>query len=117
MASRGLLGSIGGVLDVSHSRRFAGSTSPISPPAPGRTPSPVGRQNCGGRRVTAIAAGSYHTVALRGDGSVYAWGDNRYGQTTVPAGLSGVTAIAGGYRHTVALKGNARCASTSTGRR
>ena len=36
--------------------------------------------------------------------TVIAWGDNTYGQTTVPAGLSGVVAIAGGWTHTVALK-------------
>ncbi len=54
--------------------------------------------------VTAIAAGSSHTVALKDDGTVVAWGDNAYGQTTIPAGLSGVTAIAAGFYHTVALK-------------
>ncbi|MFM7808848.1 MAG: hypothetical protein ACKPEA_13135 [Planctomycetota bacterium] len=32
------------------------------------------------------------------------WGDNRYGQCTVPSGLLGVTQIAAGYFHTVALK-------------
>ena len=37
-------------------------------------------------------------------GTVVAWGDNGFGQTTVPAGLSGVTAIAAGGSHTVALK-------------
>ena len=37
-------------------------------------------------------------------GTVVAWGDNAYGQTTIPAGLSGVTAISGGYYHNVALK-------------
>jgi hypothetical protein len=42
-------------------------------------------------------------VALKNDGTVVAWGDNVYGQTTVPAGLSGVTAIAAGDG-TVALK-------------
>ena len=34
-----------------------------------------------------------------------AWGWNNYGQTNVPAGLSGVTAIAAGFGHTVVLFG------------
>ena len=38
-------------------------------------------------------------------GTVVAWGNNLYGQTTVPAGLSGVMAIAAGSYHTVALTG------------
>lgn len=55
--------------------------------------------------VIAIAAGDYHTVALKNDGSVVAWGDNAYGQTTVPYGAeSRVTAIAAGGTHTMALK-------------
>lgn len=55
--------------------------------------------------VTAIAAGGYHRVALKDDGSVVAWGDNFQGQTTVPvAAQSGVIAIAAGDAHTVALK-------------
>ena len=33
-----------------------------------------------------------------------AWGYNDYGQTNVPAGLSGVTAIAAGDYHSLALK-------------
>jgi uncharacterized repeat protein (TIGR03803 family) len=53
--------------------------------------------------VTAIAAGGFHTVALKTNGTVVAWGGNGFGQTTVPDGLSGVTAIAAGAYHTVAL--------------
>jgi len=54
--------------------------------------------------IKKIAAGGDHTVALTNDGTVVAWGRNIYGQTTVPAGLTGVTAIAAGYYHTVVLK-------------
>ena len=65
----------------------------------GQTTVPVGL-----RGVVAIAAGDYHTVALKQDGTVVAWGENHSGKTRVPAGLSGVVAIAAGVGHTVALK-------------
>ncbi len=52
-----------------------------------------------------MAAGYYHTVVLKNNGTVVAWGWNAYGQTYVPvAAQSGVTAMAAGYYHTVALK-------------
>jgi hypothetical protein len=41
---------------------------------------------------------------LRADGTVVGWGDNRYGQTDSPAGLSGVVAVASGAYHNLALK-------------
>ncbi len=54
--------------------------------------------------VTAIAAGGYHTVALKNDGSVVGWGWNYYGQTPTPLAVQGkVTEIAAGGDHTVAL--------------
>jgi uncharacterized delta-60 repeat protein len=56
--------------------------------------------------VVAVAAGWAHTVALKADGTVVAWGYNYYGQTNVPAGLGGVGDIAAGGLHTVALKGD-----------
>lgn len=43
--------------------------------------------------------------------TVVAWGYNNFGQTNVPAGLSGVTTIAAGYYHTVALKTNGTVAA------
>ncbi len=58
--------------------------------------------------VTAIAAGGWHieshSLALKSDGTVVAWGSNSYGETTVPAGLNNVTAISAGVYHNLALK-------------
>lgn len=58
--------------------------------------------------VTAIALssspGAQHALALKSDGTVVGWGYASYGQTSIPAGLSGVTAIATGYSHSLALK-------------
>ena len=52
----------------------------------------------------SAGAGSYHTVALKSDGTVLAWGGNWAGQADVPAGLSGVVQVVAGYYFTVALK-------------
>jgi hypothetical protein len=78
-------------------------TAPIITTQPVSQTVPVEAQS----GVTTIAAGGgyYHTVALKTDGSVIAWGDNEYGQTTVPAGLNEVSAIAAGGAHAVALLG------------
>lgn len=54
--------------------------------------------------VTAIAAGYQHSLALKSDTTVYAWGYSPYGATNPPAGLSSVTAIACGDYHDLALK-------------
>jgi len=64
--------------------------------------------------VTAIAAGGFHSLALKGDGTVWAWGLNYSGQlgngrntasnTPVQVNwISGVTAVAGGVLHSLAL--------------
>jgi len=52
----------------------------------------------------AIPVVGSHNLALKNDGTVVAWGDNYFGQATVPAGLTGVTAIAAGTYHSLALK-------------
>ncbi|MDH4163772.1 MAG: FG-GAP-like repeat-containing protein [Nitrospirota bacterium] len=65
--------------------------------------------------VVAVAAGAEHTVAVKSDGTVWAWGGNYYGQlgdggtinSSRPvqvSGLNNVVAIAAGGYHTVALK-------------
>src|SRR5207249_6623871 len=46
--------------------------------------------------VTAVAAGWTHSLALKSDGTVAAWGDNTFGESTVPPGLTNVVAIAAG---------------------
>ena len=52
----------------------------------------------------AIAAGGYHTVALKKNGTVVAWGAKGQGRTTVPDRLTDVQAIAAGIFHTIALR-------------
>jgi alpha-tubulin suppressor-like RCC1 family protein len=72
--------------------------------------------------VTALAAGDYHSLALKSDGTVRAWGDSTYGelgynslnrssipvQVVDPSDSSGylthVSAIAAGDYHSLALK-------------
>jgi Regulator of chromosome condensation (RCC1) repeat len=54
--------------------------------------------------VIAIAAGEYHSLALKRDGTVVGWGWNIFGQINIPAGLSNVTAIAAGGYHGLALE-------------
>ncbi|HEY6503701.1 MAG TPA: hypothetical protein VIZ28_07005 [Chitinophagaceae bacterium] len=68
--------------------------------------------------IKAIAAnGSYHSLALKNDGTVWTWGDNFYGQLgdgtsaerSVPApltSLTNITAIGTGERHSFAVKNN-----------
>jgi alpha-tubulin suppressor-like RCC1 family protein len=56
--------------------------------------------------VVGLAAGEWHSLALKANGTVVAWGNSGDGQTSVPAGLSAVVAIAGGRRHNLALRIN-----------
>ena len=63
----------------------------------------------GGRvlsNVIAVAAGDNFSLALKTDGTVVGWGDNRWGQTAVPADLKGVTAVAAGKCRGLALRGS-----------
>ena len=61
--------------------------------------------------VIAVAAGEYHTLAVRTDGTVAAWGQNTSGQTEVPTGLRDVVAVAAGQAHSLALRANGTVAA------
>jgi len=54
--------------------------------------------------ILAVSAALDHSLALKSDGTVFAWGDNMNGQCDVPAGLADVTKIAAGDFFSVALK-------------
>ncbi|WP_269798947.1 RCC1 domain-containing protein [Caldicellulosiruptor acetigenus] len=80
--------------------------------------SPVPVQVEGLKDVVAIAAGRYHSLALKKDGTVWAWGENSTGQlgnetsgkdkySYVPVqvkGIKDVLAISAGSYHSLALK-------------
>jgi alpha-tubulin suppressor-like RCC1 family protein len=63
--------------------------------------------------ITQVAAGWNHSLALGSDGTVWAWGDNQYGElgdgnvlqsdTPVKLGLSNITQIAAGDDWSLAL--------------
>jgi alpha-tubulin suppressor-like RCC1 family protein len=64
---------------------------------------------------TRVVAGNYHSLWIKDDNSLWAWGDNFYGQLgdgtkvdrSAPVKVAGVGAIAdvaGGGRHTIAAR-------------
>jgi hypothetical protein len=62
--------------------------------------------------VVAVAAGGNHSLALKADGTVVAWGENTdaegnaAGQSVVPLGLANVVAIGAGEYHSLAVRSN-----------
>lgn len=65
----------------------------------------------------AVSAGGGHALALRSDGTVWAWGTNNYGQLGVPsvassefpmqvAGLSNIVSVSAGGAHSLAVQSN-----------
>jgi alpha-tubulin suppressor-like RCC1 family protein len=52
----------------------------------------------------AVAAGWAHSMALRADATVVAWGNDDFGQTDVSYLALNVVAVAAGYYHNIALR-------------
>ena len=63
----------------------------------------------------AVAAGNYHSLALKADGKVIGWGSNRWGQATSPAGLSNVLTVLGGWDYSLALRADGTVAAWGSG--
>jgi alpha-tubulin suppressor-like RCC1 family protein len=61
--------------------------------------------------VLGIAAGLYHSMALKNDGTVVAWGYNSDGETNVPASVSNVVSVASGSYHNLAVKSDGTVAA------
>ena len=56
--------------------------------------------------LVAIAAGAYHNLVLRADGTVLGWGYDEQGECEAPATLHDAIAIAAGGYHSLAIKAN-----------
>ena len=54
--------------------------------------------------VIQVAAGEYHNLALKSDGTVVAWGNNNSGAINVPSAAKNITQISAGDAFSVALK-------------
>lgn len=75
----------------------AGAKNEGRPPHCGQALLPTGMTG-----VTRIAAGAFHSLALAGE-KLFAWGDRRAGQTSVPFLAGEVLTAAGGANHSLAL--------------
>lgn len=67
------------------------------------------------RAPRVLAGGEAHSIAVRADGTVAAWGAYADGQAAVPAGLSGVVSVAAGDTHNVALRADGTVVSWGRG--
>ena len=54
--------------------------------------------------VVGISAGRDHSLALKKDGTVVAWGKNHSQQCNVPTGLTDVVGVSAGRSHSLVVK-------------
>ncbi|CAE8587615.1 unnamed protein product [Polarella glacialis] len=61
-----------------------------------------------------VAAGAYHTVALRDDGQAVAWGSNEHGQCNIPPTLPWIrfVQVAAGKFHTVLIQSDGQAVAS-----
>ena len=56
------------------------------------------------RDFVAVAGGVVHSLGLKANGKIVAWGNNAYGQSNLPKPNSGFVAVAAGYTFSLGLK-------------
>jgi hypothetical protein len=61
--------------------------------------------------IAAIASSELHALALRSNHTVVGWGDNSYGQTSVPADLTNAVAVAADHPLSLALRSDGTVAA------
>ena len=54
--------------------------------------------------LVAVAGGGSHSLGLKSDGTIVAWGRNHYGQCDVPAPNADFVAVAGGRYHSLGIR-------------
>ena len=55
--------------------------------------------------LVAVATGTHHSLALKEDGTIVAWGENDFGRCDIPSPNADFVAVAAGYYHSLGLKG------------
>jgi hypothetical protein len=48
-----------------------------------------------------ISAGNKFSLALKNDGTAFAWGNNEFNQTVIPAGYRDIFSVTAGYANSV----------------